>query len=69
LGPPQLGCRELDNCRPRNTAVHLAVRILARAWLYVVWECWHHGVACHPARHRGLQRVPAAEATGASQAA
>ena len=23
----------------------LAVRILARAWLYVIWECWHNG-AC-----------------------
>jgi hypothetical protein len=47
----------------------LAVRILARAWLYVIWECWHHEVAYHPARHRGLQRLLAAEAAGASQAA
>jgi transposase len=47
----------------------LAVRILARAWLYVIWECWHNGVAYDPARHRGLQRVLAAQDTGADQAA
>jgi transposase len=47
----------------------LAVRILARAWLYVIWECWHHGVSYDPARHRGLQRLLAAKDTGADQAA
>ena len=46
-----------------------AVRILARAWLYVIWECWHNGNAYDPARHRGLQRLLAAQATGADQAA
>jgi transposase len=46
-----------------------AVRILARAWLYVIWECWHHRAAYDPARHRGLQRLLAAQATGADQAA
>ena len=46
-----------------------AIRILARAWLYVIWECWHHSVAYDPARHRGLQRLLAAQATGADQAA
>jgi len=45
------------------------VRILARAWLYVIWECWHNGVAYDPARHRGLQRLLAAQATGTDQAA
>jgi transposase len=34
-----------------------AVRILARAWLYVIWHCWHHGVPYDPARHKALQRV------------
>jgi transposase len=38
-----------------------AVRILARAWLYVIWECWHHGVAYDPARHRALQRLLATQ--------
>jgi transposase len=46
-----------------------AVRILARAWLYVIWECWHNGTAYDPARHRGLQRLLTAQATGADQAA
>jgi hypothetical protein len=40
----------------------LAVRILARAWLYVIWECWHNGVAYDPARHRSLQRLLAEQA-------
>jgi transposase len=46
-----------------------AVRILARAWLYVIWNCWHNGAAYDPARHRGLQRLLAAQDTGAEQAA
>jgi hypothetical protein len=46
-----------------------AVRILARAWLYVIWECWHHGVAYEPARHRSLQRLLAAQNADAKQAA
>ena len=34
-----------------------AVRILARAWLYVIWHCWHNGTAYDPAQHHALQRV------------
>jgi transposase len=34
-----------------------AVRILARAWLYVIWHCWRDGVAYDPARHNALQRI------------
>lgn len=34
-----------------------AVRILARAWLYVIWHCWQDGVAYDPARHKALQRI------------
>jgi transposase len=34
-----------------------AVRILARAWLYVIWHCWHDRVPYHPARHNALQRI------------
>ena len=45
-----------------------AVRILARAWLYVIWNCWHNGVAYDPARHRALQRQ-LAQATSPQQAA
>jgi transposase len=34
-----------------------ATRILARAWLYVIWHCWQDGVAYDPARHGALQRL------------
>jgi len=34
-----------------------AVRILARAWLHVIWRCWQDGLAYHPARHRALQTL------------
>ena len=39
-----------------------ATRILARAWLHVIWRCWHDGVAYEPDRHRALQTVLAAAA-------
>ena len=32
------------------------VRILARAWLHIIWHCWQDGVAYDPANHRALQR-------------
>jgi transposase len=34
-----------------------AVRILARAWLFVIWHCWQDGVAYEPDRHHALQRL------------
>ena len=34
-----------------------AVRILARAWLYVIWHCWQQDTAYNPDRHHALQRV------------
>jgi len=34
-----------------------AVRILARAWLYVIWHCWQNGAAYDPAQHRALQAL------------
>ena len=34
-----------------------AVRILARAWLYIIWHCWHDGVAYDPNKHRSLQAL------------
>jgi len=34
-----------------------AVRILARAWLFVIWHCWQDGLAYDPARHKALQRI------------
>lgn len=38
-----------------------AVRILARAWLTVIWHCWQDGVAYDPTQHRALQRVLATQ--------
>jgi transposase len=37
-----------------------AVRILMRAWLRVLWACWHTGTAYDPARHRAEQQLTAA---------
>ncbi|HEY6295753.1 MAG TPA: IS110 family transposase [Streptosporangiaceae bacterium] len=43
-----------------------AVRILARAWLFVIWHCWQDGVAYDPARHKALQRILAEEKSKAA---
>jgi transposase len=34
-----------------------ATRILARAWLYVIWHCWQDSVPYDPAKHRALQTL------------
>ncbi|WP_406047187.1 IS110 family transposase [Kribbella sp. NBC_00889] len=34
-----------------------AVRILARAWLHIIWHCWQDQVPYNPANHRALQRL------------
>jgi len=34
-----------------------AVRILARAWLYIIWRCWHDRAAYDPTKHRALQAL------------
>lgn len=34
-----------------------AVRVLARAWVYVLWRCWQDEVAYDPDQHGGLQRL------------
>jgi transposase len=34
-----------------------AVRILARAWLYVIWHCWQDHTPYDPTRHGALQRL------------
>jgi transposase len=34
-----------------------ATRILARAWLSIIWQCWQHNVPYDPAKHRALQRL------------
>ncbi len=39
-----------------------AVRILARAWLHIIWHCWQDGVPYDPNQHRALQRLIATQA-------
>jgi transposase len=34
-----------------------AVRILARAWSYVIWRCWQDGTAYDPAKHTAALRL------------
>lgn len=34
-----------------------ATRILARAWLHVIWRCWQDQVPYDPAKHNALQRL------------
>jgi transposase len=34
-----------------------AVRILARAWLYIIWHCWQDNTAYDPAKHKALQTL------------
>ena len=34
-----------------------AVRILARAWLFVIWHCWQDHTTYDPSKHRALQRL------------
>jgi transposase len=36
-----------------------AIRILARAWLRIIWRCWQDGTAFDPALHRGRQTAAA----------
>jgi transposase len=34
-----------------------AVRVLARAWLHVIWRCWQDRAPHDPSKHRALQAV------------
>jgi transposase len=34
-----------------------AVRILARAWVDIIWRCWQDRTTYDPARHNALQRI------------
>ena len=36
-----------------------AIRILARAWIRIIWRCWQDGAAFDPARHRGRHAAAA----------
>ena len=45
------------NARSRGHDHPHAVRILARAWLTVIWKCWTTNTPYDPARHGALQRL------------
>ena len=34
-----------------------AVRILARAWVRVIYRCWHEGTPYGPTHHGGARRL------------
>lgn len=34
-----------------------AVRILARAWLHIIWHCWQNNTPYNPTKHKALQRL------------
>ena len=36
-----------------------AIRILARAWIRIIWRCWQDSQAFDPTRHRGRQTLAA----------
>ncbi len=42
---------------PERGARH-AVRILARAWIHVIWRCWTDHTPYDPGRHGGALLVP-----------
>ena len=42
-----------------------AVRITARAWIYLIWRCWPRGAACDPAEHNAFAAILARKAATA----
>ncbi len=50
-----------DQARKRGHDHAHAVRILGRAWLYVIWHCWQASTAYDPEQHNALQRVLATQ--------
>ena len=58
--------RLYDNAITRGKDHPHAVRIVARAWLYVIWHCWQDGTAYDPALHKALQRILAEQKPAAA---
>ena len=56
-GPALWATDPCNRARGRGHDHPHAVRILARAWLFVIWHCWQDGVAYDPARHRALHTL------------
>lgn len=57
LGPPLVGVLLYNDAITRGHDHPHAVRILARAWLYLIWRCWQDPVAYDPAKHKALQAL------------
>jgi transposase len=57
-GSPWAGKLYAD-ARARGKRHPQAVRVLGRAWLRVIWACWHTNTAYDPAKHRAEQRLAA----------
>ena len=55
-----------DDATARGKNHPHATRILARAWLYVIWHCWQDGLSYDPAHHKALQRILAEQKPGAA---
>lgn len=43
-----------------------AVRILARAWLHIIWRCWQDNTIYEPTKHRALQKLINHDQSGAA---
>ena len=54
-----------DRARARGHDHAHAVRILARAWLHIIWHCWQDRVAYDPTKHRALQQLLATQTNAA----
>ncbi|MDP9820233.1 IS110 family transposase [Nocardioides massiliensis] len=46
-----------NRARARNHDHPHAVRILARAWVDIIWRCWQDRATYDPSQHRAFQRV------------
>jgi transposase len=46
-----------DAARDRGKDHPHAIRILARAWVMIIWRCWQDHVAYDPAKHTALQAL------------
>ena len=47
------------DARARGKRNPHATRIVARAWIRVIWACWHTGVPYDPTIHQARQRLTA----------
>jgi Transposase/Transposase IS116/IS110/IS902 family len=50
-----------QRARSRGADHPHALRILGRAWIRILWRCWHDHTTYQPQRHGNLQRLLAAE--------